>query len=156
MKKISPAMLKKLTKLASTAQDNAYAPYSNHRVGAAIITKNGKIFAGANCEVAHYKGICGEAAAIAAMASAGEREIAAVVVIGPGQDHLTTPCGDCRQRIREFAALETPIYVMYKNETLAKQTTLSELLPFSFGPDNMGEVGHGPKSALKPKKKIKK
>ena len=92
-------------------RDRAYVPYSNHPVGALVISESGTRYAGANVEVAHYKGLCAEASAIAAMASAGERHLHEVYVIGPGQ-HLCTPCGDCRQRIREFASAETRIRVV--------------------------------------------
>jgi cytidine deaminase len=82
-------------------RERAYAPYSRHPVGALVIGESGTRYAGANVEVAHYKGLCAEASAIAALVSAGERELREVYVIGPGE-HLCTPCGDCRQRIREF------------------------------------------------------
>jgi cytidine deaminase len=160
MKKLSSAQLNKMAAMALKARDNAYAPYSDHPVGAAIMTAGGKIFAGANCEIAHYKGICGEAAAITAMTSAGERVITAVVVVGPGERNLVTPCGDCRQRIREFAALDVPVYSLWKNGRLGRTMTLAEILPYSFGPENVGEVGHGPKAKKngdnKNKKKKKK
>lgn len=132
--------------MALKARDNAYAPYSDHPVGAAVLSASGKIYSGSNCEIAHYKGICGEAAAIAAMTSAGDRVIAAVVVAGPGEKNLATPCGDCRQRIREFAGLDVPVYSLWKNGKLGRVSRLSEILPYSFGPENMGEVGHGPKA----------
>lgn len=153
MKKLSPAQIGKMTRLAKAAMKNAYAPYSDHPVGAAILTSGGKMFAGANCEVAHYKGVCAEASAISAMITAGERDIAAVLVMGPGNEQLATPCGDCRQRIREFAALETPVYATYKNGKIGGVMTLAELLPYSFGPENMAEVGHGPKTNKKKRKK---
>lgn len=152
MKKLSPALLKKMSAIALKARNNAYAPYSDHPVGAAVLSASGKIYSGSNCEIAHYKGICGEAAAIAAMTSAGERQIAAVVVAGPGARNLATPCGDCRQRIREFAAPDVPVYSLWKNGTLGRVTPLSDILPYSFGPENMGEAGHGPKAKTKKNK----
>ncbi|MDR5867483.1 cytidine deaminase [Halomonas koreensis] len=118
-------------------RDRAYAPYSNHPVGALVIGESGTRYAGANVEVAHYKGICAEASAIAAMASAGERELREVYVIGPGE-HLCTPCGDCRQRIREFASPETLIRVVDAEGRLLKRYTMDALLPDSFGPENLG------------------
>ncbi|UYG06586.1 cytidine deaminase [Halomonas sp. M4R1S46] len=118
-------------------RDRAYAPYSNHPVGALVVSESGTRYAGANVEVAHYKGLCAEASAIAAMASAGERELREVYVIGPGQ-HLCTPCGDCRQRIREFASAETRIRVVDAEGRLLRRYTIDELLPDSFGPENLG------------------
>lgn len=118
-------------------RDRAYAPYSNHPVGALIVSESGTRYVGANVEVAHYKGICAEASAIATMASAGERELREVYVIGPGE-HLCTPCGDCRQRIREFATPETLIRVVDAQGTLLRRYTMDQLLPDSFGPENLG------------------
>ncbi|MDT8894308.1 cytidine deaminase [Halomonas sp. I1] len=118
-------------------RDRAYAPYSRHPVGALVVSESGTHYAGANIEVAHYKGLCAEASAIAAMASAGERRLREVYVIGPGQ-HLCTPCGDCRQRIREFATGETRIHVVDADGTLLRRYTMNELLPDAFGPDNLG------------------
>lgn len=156
MKKVSPAVLKKMSALALKARENAYAPYSNHPVGAAILSGSGRMFAGANSEAAHYKGICAEGAAIAAMTTAGERVIRAIVVAGPGEKFLATPCGDCRQRIREFAKGDAPVYSLWKGGALGRVTTLDEILPYSFGPDNMGEAGYGPKAKSGNKNKNKK
>ncbi|GHE20242.1 cytidine deaminase [Halomonas urumqiensis] len=119
-------------------RDRAYAPYSHHPVGALVISESGARYVGANVEVAHYKGLCAEASAIAAMASAGERKLREVYVIGPGQ-HLCTPCGDCRQRIREFADAATRIMVVDAQGHLLRQYTMDELLPDGFGPENLGQ-----------------
>ena len=125
-----------LFRAASAARDKAYAPYSNFLVGAAIRTGSGAIFAGANVENAAYpQGCCAEASAISAMIMGGERRIDAILVIGGGAG-LTTPCGGCRQRIREFAAADTPIHVAGP-EGVRSTFTLAELLPHSFGPDNL-------------------
>ena len=114
----------------------AYAPYSRFKVGAAIRTPSGMIFAGCNVENAAYpQGACAETGAIAAMVAGGEARIAEILVIGDG-DLLCTPCGGCRQRIREFAGPETPIHVAGA-EGIRKSFTLAELLPYSFGPDNL-------------------
>ncbi|MDI5891687.1 cytidine deaminase [Halomonas rhizosphaerae] len=117
-------------------RDRAYAPYSRHPVGALVVSESGTRYAGANVEVAHYKGICAEASAIAAMASAGERQLREVWVIGPGR-HLCSPCGDCRQRIREFATPETRIRVVDAEGRLLKEYDMEALLPDSFGPENL-------------------
>ncbi|QEM82477.1 MULTISPECIES: cytidine deaminase [Halomonas] len=119
-------------------RSRAYVPYSGHPVGAVLISESGKRYTGANVEVAHYKGLCAEASAIAAMVSAGERRLAEVYVIGPGE-HLCTPCGDCRQRLREFATPETVIRVVDAHGKLLKRYSMDELLPDSFGPENLGK-----------------
>ena len=100
-----------LFEAARAARENAYAPYSRFRVGAAILTPEGEIYSGCNVENAAYpQGACAEAGAIAAMARAGRRAITEILVIGDGEG-LCTPCGGCRQRIREFAAPTTPIHI---------------------------------------------
>src|SRR5690242_13703497 len=130
------AQLDALFSAAKAIQERAYAPYSRFKVGAAIATPSGQIFSGCNVENAAYPvGTCAEAGAIAAMVAAGENRIAAIVVMGEGE-HLVTPCGGCRQRIREFAQPQTPIHVAGP-EGIRKSFTLDELLPFSFGPDNL-------------------
>jgi cytidine deaminase len=122
---------------ARAAYDNAYAPYSQFPVGAAILTPEGEIFAGCNVENAAYpQGACAEAGAISAMALAGGRRIAEVVVVGGGAG-LCTPCGGCRQRLREFAAPDTPIHIAGP-EGVRASFTLAQLLPESFGPENLG------------------
>ena len=121
---------------AKAAQARAYAPYSNFRVGAALLSPEGEIHAGCNVENAAYpQGACAEAGAIAAMAMARGRRIAEILVIGDGEG-LCTPCGGCRQRIREFAAPETPIHIAGPAGVRAS-FTLGELLPHSFGPEHL-------------------
>ena len=130
------ADLDALFSAAKAAYEKAYAPYSRFNVGAAVRTADGRIFAGCNVENAAYPvGNCAEPSAIAAMILAGERRIAEVCVVGAG-DKLCTPCGGCRQRIREFAAEDTPIHIAGPEGVRAK-FTLGELLPESFGPDHL-------------------
>src|SRR5215213_7127741 len=125
-----------LFEAARDVQIRAYAPYSRFKVGAAIATESGRIFAGCNVENAAYPvGTCAEAAAIAAMVAAGESRIAAILVVGDGAA-LVTPCGACRQRIREFAGPDTPIHAADR-DGLRRSFTLDALLPFAFGPDNL-------------------
>ena len=125
-----------LFEAAKAVQAKAYAPYSGFKVGAAIATPDGKVFTGCNVENAAYPvGTCAEAGAISAMLAAGESRIAEIVVMGEGEN-LVTPCGGCRQRIREFAAGDTPIHIAGP-EGIRRSFTLEELLPFSFGPDNL-------------------
>lgn len=121
---------------AIAAMPSAYAPYSNFQVGAAICDENGVIHTGVNVENAAYpQGSCAEAGAIAAMIIGAGRHITALAVAGRG-DVLCTPCGGCRQRIREFAGPQTPIYICGP-DGLRETFTLAELLPASFGPDNL-------------------
>jgi cytidine deaminase len=121
---------------AREAMAQAYAPYSRFSVGAAILSESGRIFAGCNVENAAYpQGACAETGAISAMLLAGERRIAAILVVGEGPE-LVTPCGGCRQRIREFARGDTPVHIAGP-EGVRRTFTLDELLPFSFGPDNL-------------------
>jgi cytidine deaminase len=138
---IAKTVLTQLFDLGSRAKDNAYAPYSNHPVGAALMSDKGAFFAGGNAETANYKGTCAEAGAIAAMITAGERKIEAIAVVGPGE-HLCSPCGDCRQRIREFASdLDTTrVFVFNQTGGLLKSYSVDQLLPDSFGPANVAAL----------------
>ena len=121
---------------ARKAQENAYAPYSRFRVGAALRAPSGAIYAGGNVENAAYpEGVCAETSAISAMAAAGERRIAEICVVGDG-NALCTPCGGCRQRIREFADGETLVHVAGP-EGVRRSFPLAELLPESFGPEHL-------------------
>lgn len=117
---------------ARSAMEKAYAPYSNFKVGAAVRGASGGIYAGCNVENAAYpQGWCAEASAIAAMLMAGETRITEVAVVGGG-DKLCTPCGGCRQKLREFASDSTPVHVCGR-EGLRRTITLGELIPLSFG-----------------------
>ena len=121
---------------AIAARQSAYAPYSGFHVGAAVRSESGAVYTGCNVENAAYpEGICAEAAAIAAMVMAGERRIAEIAVSGGGEQ-LCTPCGGCRQKIREFAADTIPVLVCGP-DGLRRRFTLGDLLPASFGPHNL-------------------
>lgn len=114
----------------------AYAPYSKFPVAAVIRGANGKLYAGCNVENAAYpQGWCAETSALAAMVLDGERRIAEVMVMGEGRE-LVTPCGGCRQRLREFAADSVPVHVCGP-KGWRRTFTLGELLPASFGPKNL-------------------
>lgn len=129
-----------LLQSARAVMDKAHAPYSGFKVGAAVLSETGRVYTGCNVENAAYPlGSCAEANAVAAMVAAGERRIRAVAVAGgqPGDGRLCTPCGGCRQRIREFAAPAVPVHVGGP-EGWRKSFTLGGLLPDSFGPDNLG------------------
>lgn len=121
---------------AARVQKRAYAPYSRFRVGAAILGDDGVVYAGCNVENAAYpSGSCAEQGAISALIAGGGHGIAALVVIGDGEA-LVTPCGACRQRIREFASPQTPVAIAGP-EGIRARFCLDELLPASFGPDNL-------------------
>ncbi len=125
-----------MLELAREAMKKAHAPYSNFHVGAVVKGANGRLYAGCNVENAAYpEGWCAEASAIAAMVMDGETKIVEVVVVGVA-DELVTPCGGCRQRIREFAADDTPIHIC-SPEGLRRTVKLGELLPLSFGPEHL-------------------
>ena len=126
-----------LIEAAIAAMDNAHAPYSGFAVGAALRGSSGAIYAGCNVENAAYpEGCCAETSAISALVMGGEKRIVEAAVAGAG-DKLVTPCGGCRQRLREFAGDDLPIHICGP-EGLRKTVTLGELLPLSFGPDNLG------------------
>lgn len=121
---------------AKAAQQQAYAPYSRFKVGAAILAEDGRVYRGCNVENAAYPvGACAEAGAISAMVAGGARAIRAILVLGDG-DELVTPCGACRQRIREFAMPQTPVAIAGP-EGIRARFSLAELLPASFGPANL-------------------
>ncbi|MDE2183972.1 MAG: cytidine deaminase [Alphaproteobacteria bacterium] len=126
-------MSKEMLALARTVRLRAHAPYSKYRVAAVVRGVNGKLYAGTNVEnIAYPVGNCAEVSAIAAMIADGEARIAEVLVMGPEGD-LCTPCGACRQRLREFAADDLPIHIADPTG-IRKTVTLGELFPMSFGP----------------------
>ena len=137
MSKSADVGLEALFAAAKAARERAYAPYSRFLVGAAIRAPSGAIYSGCNVENAAYpQGSCAETGAIAAMALAGERRIEAIVVVGDGEG-LCTPCGGCRQRIREFADAATRIHIAGLAGVRAS-FGLEDLLPHSFGPGHLG------------------
>ena len=124
-----------LIEAARAARLRAHAPYSKFRVGAAVRDEQGRVFGGCNIENASYpQGWCAEPSAIASLIMAGGTKITEVAVVGAGEG-LVTPCGGCRQKIREFADGDVNIHVCTEDGTLRRTFTLDELLPFSFGPD---------------------
>jgi cytidine deaminase len=124
---------------AIDAMSRAYAPYSDFAVGAALLDEQGRIHCGVNVENAAYpNGICAETSAIAMMVNAGGSRIERIAVAGgtDAGDILCTPCGGCRQRIREFAAPDTVIIIANPGGE-QQRFTLADLLPHSFGPENL-------------------
>jgi cytidine deaminase len=117
---------------ANAARDNAHATYSRFAVGVAIRVPSGKIFSGANVEVASFpEGWCAETSAIGAMVTAGETEIAEVLVVAE-HDAPITPCGGCRQRLAEFGRVGTPVHSAEPGGVRVTYT-LGELIPHAFG-----------------------
>jgi cytidine deaminase len=128
--------IQRLFDAAFAVQQRAHAPYSRFPVGAAVLDESGAIHSGCNVENAAYPlGVCAESSAIAAMIAHGAKRVRALLVLGNGRE-LVTPCGGCRQRLREFADDGTPVLVAGR-DGVRKQFTLGELLPASFGPENL-------------------
>jgi cytidine deaminase len=126
-----------LLQAALAVQAHAYVPYSHFRVGCAVRSVSGRVYVGCNVENAAYpQGWCAEASALAAMVSAGETQAAAVLTVADGE-LLTTCCGGCRQKIREFAVAGTLVHACGP-EGLRRSFTVDELLPASFGPAHLG------------------
>lgn len=127
-----------LFEAARAARERAYAPYSRFRVGAALRDERGTVHAGCNVENAAYPvGTCAEAGAIAAMIASGGTRITALLVCADGAVPVT-PCGACRQRIREFAGPDVVVHAAGPDGLLARYT-LEALLPASFGPETLGD-----------------
>jgi cytidine deaminase len=125
-----------LLEAALRARENAHAPYSGFKVGAAIRCPDGSVHAGCNVEnVAYPEGTCAEAGAIAAMVAAGRNEIAEVLVVADSPVPVT-PCGGCRQKLAEFAGPDTPVILAGLAGEFAR-TTVGELLPGAFAPLHM-------------------
>ena len=123
-----------LLEAAAAARANAYAPYSRYAVGAALLADDGRIYSGVNVENASYGlTVCAERNAVAAMVVSGPRRILAMAVCTANGG---SPCGACRQVLREFAALEAPVYLGAADGQV-HDTTLGALLPRSFGPEHL-------------------
>ncbi|WVW82261.1 cytidine deaminase [Kwoniella bestiolae CBS 10118] len=159
MTSLSAPELDKLIRASLTYRDRAYAPYSKFRVGAALLTADGQIFGGCNVENASYgAGICAERTAVVKAVSEGQNKFIAVAVSSDVPSPTTSPCGICRQFLREFLSPEVPIYFVssqYPSEqpswlnsldgdeakNFVVKMSMEELLPNSFGPDNLGIEG---------------
>ncbi len=134
---VTDDLMARLVDAARAARERAYAPYSRFQVGAALLDEQGRIHAGCNVENAAYpQGQCAEATAIGHLVLAGGLRILAVAVVGVAADPVT-PCGGCRQRLREFAADGAPVWVADLQVVRARYT-LGQLLPASFGPAHLG------------------
>jgi cytidine deaminase len=123
---------------ALAARARAYAPYSEYLVGAALRDEHGAVHAAANVENAAYpQSQCAEASAIGVMVAAGGRRIVEAVVVADERAGIPSPCGACRQRLREFMALDAPIHLAGTGGVI-RTVTLGDLLPLSFGPEHLG------------------
>ena len=128
-----------LLEAATKVRENAYAPYSHFKVGAAIRAASGRVYTGCNVEnVAYPEGTCAEAGAIAAMVAAGETRIIEVLVIADSPAPVP-PCGGCRQKLAEFAAPETPV-TLATTDGKTQLTTVAALLPGSFSAAHMARA----------------
>lgn len=124
---------------ARAVRENAYAPYSKFKVGAAVRSTSGAVYAGCNVEnVAYPEGTCAEAGAIAAMVAAGDKRIAEIAVIADSPQPVS-PCGGCRQKIAEFADGDV-VVTLHTTDGAMLQTTVSALLPGVFDADYMSRV----------------
>lgn len=136
--------IKKLINEAIISRKKAYAPYSKFKVGAALLTENGKIYGGFNIECASYPaGNCAERTALFRAIFEEQRKFKALAVVGGIESETDVfssfcpPCGVCRQVLREFCNPNDFKIILAKSVSEFKEYTLEELLPESFGPDNL-------------------
>ena len=131
-----------LLEIATGMMKQSYAPYSHFHVGAALLTKSGKVYTGCNIENAAYPAtVCAERTAIFKAVSEGETQFESIAIVGGINGEVKdycAPCGVCRQVMREFCEAEFRI-VLTDSTGLIKECTLEELLPLSFGPENVAE-----------------
>ncbi|MDO4632541.1 MAG: cytidine deaminase [Eubacteriales bacterium] len=137
-------MIQKLIRTAFEAREKAYVPYSHFAVGAALLTKEGRIYTGCNIENAAYTPTnCAERTAVFKAVSEGERALQTIAVVGgreaegEGEVDYCPPCGVCRQVLQEFCDPETFEVILAKSETEYKILKLKELLPYGFGAENL-------------------
>jgi cytidine deaminase len=124
----------RLIDLANTVRQHAYVPYSNYRVGAAVLTKSGHVFTGVNVENASYpETMCAERVAVFKAVSEGERDFDMISVV---TDNGGSPCGGCRQVLVEFG-LDTVVLIANGEGKLLKEMTVKELLPEAFLPEHL-------------------
>lgn len=126
---------KELIKLAIKWRENAYAPYSNFKVGACLLAKSGKVYVGCNVENSSFGATnCAERTAVFSAVASGEREFEKIAIVGSNSNDYAYPCGVCRQVMSEFGDFTV---IVAKNENDYKEYKLSELLPHSFNKDSM-------------------
>jgi cytidine deaminase len=131
---------KSLAQAALSAMEQSYSPYSNFRVGAALLTKHGKTYTGCNIESAAYSPTnCAERTALFKAVSEGEREFSAIAIAGAaqgGKPQYCYPCGVCRQMLKEFFTDDCEVIIV-KTADDFKIHTFGEILPFGFGAENL-------------------
>jgi cytidine deaminase len=121
---------------ALAVRRHAHAPYSGYAVGAALLDEHGRVHAVCNVENAAYpQGLCAEAVALGALVAAGAKQVRAALVLGPA-GRVPTPCGGCRQKLREFAGDGLPVFCADEHG-VQQRHTLGALLPASFGPQHL-------------------
>jgi len=131
-----------LVRLALQARQKAYTPYSHFKVGAALLTKEGKVYQGCNIENAAYTpSNCAERTAFFKAVSEGDYNFAAIAIVGGAEDakelELCAPCGVCRQVMMEFCDYNEFEIILAKNPEEYKVMSLEDLLPMGFGPANL-------------------
>ena len=143
MQKLEKSIISKLIETAMEQLKFSYTPYSNFKVGASLLTKNGQIYTGCNIENAAYTPTnCAERTAIFKAVSEGVREFDAICIVGGKAGILTeytAPCGVCRQVMMEFCDPKTFRIIVENGDQGVKSFLLEELLPFGFGPENLKE-----------------
>jgi len=128
-----------LIQAAKAVRPNAYAPYSNYQVGAALLTASGRIYTGINVENAAYPmTTCAERVAVCKAISEGERDFQAIAVV---TDNGGFPCGSCRQVLAEFG-LDTVVIIANKDGALIEEKSVQDLLPGAFTPRDLGVGNH--------------
>lgn len=133
---------KELINKALEAKEKAYVPYSSYHVGAALITEDNEVYTGCNIEIASYSPtLCAERTAIFKAVSEGHLKVKTIAIVGDSS--FTYPCGVCRQVIREFG--KDAKIIIANNEDEYKEYTLDELLPHSFGPEDLKNANENKK-----------
>lgn len=139
--KLEQTQIRDLIRRAFAARKFAYTPYSHFNVGAALLTRNGKVYTGCNIENAGYTATnCAERTALFKAVSEGERKFSAIAIVGSKEgtvnELVTGPCGVCRQALYEFSGPDLTV-IMARTEEDYIVTTLGQLLPYGFGPANL-------------------
>jgi cytidine deaminase len=135
MTRLTVKLKKALVDQACLYQKRAYIPYSHYAVGSAVLTEDGQIYGGANIENSAYpSGLCAERVAIFKAISEGHRQINAIAVV---TSNGGSPCGACRQVMREFAALDMPVILADEQGEIVFESTMDGILPRSFGPEDL-------------------
>lgn len=138
---VTRSVIRNLIREAMDGMERAYAPYSHHHVGAALLTMNEKIYTGCNIENASFSPTnCAERTALYKAISEGEREFAAIAIVGGKEGIISDfcpPCGVCRQALREFVDPKSFLVILARSEEDYVIYSLDALLPLSFGPDSL-------------------